>query len=116
MTHVTQEKWSSGMAFLLAAIGSAVGLGNIYRFPYIVGQNGGGAFVLLYLGVVLFFGIPLIMTELTIGRRSAERLVQFFPDVGRVTAVPDGQIWLPLQGCWTDLLPAKGPVVFFGGE
>ncbi|MCP5381467.1 MAG: sodium-dependent transporter [Kordiimonadaceae bacterium] len=69
MTHVTQEKWSSGMAFLLAAIGSAVGLGNIYRFPYVVGQNGGGAFVLLYLGVVLFFGIPLIMTELTIGRR-----------------------------------------------
>ena len=51
---------------------------------------------------------------LTIGRRSAERLVQFFPDVGRVTAVPDGQIWLPLQGCWTDSLPAKGPVVFFG--
>ena len=69
MAHVTQEKWSSGTAFLLAAIGSAVGLGNIYRFPYVVGENGGGAFVLLYLGIVLVFGIPLVMTELTIGRR-----------------------------------------------
>ncbi len=68
MAHVKQEQWSSGTAFLLAAIGSAVGLGNIYRFPYVVGENGGGAFVLLYLGIVLFFGIPLVMTELTIGR------------------------------------------------
>ncbi len=68
MTHVTQEKWSSGTAFLLAAIGSAVGLGNIYRFPYVVGENGGGAFVLLYIAIVLVFGIPLVMTELVIGR------------------------------------------------
>ena len=66
VTHVAQEKWSSGTAFLLAAIGSAVGLGNIYRFPYVVGENGGGAFVLLYLGIVAFFGIPLVMTELTL--------------------------------------------------
>jgi len=69
LAHVAQEKWSSGTAFLLAAIGSAVGLGNIYRFPYVVGENGGGAFVLLYLGIVIVFGIPLVMTELTIGRR-----------------------------------------------
>ena len=69
MSHVVQEKWSSGTAFLLAAIGSAVGLGNIYRFPYVVGENGGGAFVILYLGIVIVFGIPLVMTELTIGRR-----------------------------------------------
>jgi neurotransmitter:Na+ symporter, NSS family len=69
LSHVVQEKWSSGTAFLLAAIGSAVGLGNIYRFPYVVGENGGGAFVLLYLGIVIVFGIPLVMTELTIGRR-----------------------------------------------
>ncbi len=68
MAHVEQEKWSSGTAFLLAAVGSAVGLGNIYRFPYVVGENGGGAFVLLYLGIVVFFGIPLVMTELVIGR------------------------------------------------
>lgn len=69
MSHVVQEKWSSGSAFLLAAIGSAVGLGNIYRFPYVVGENGGGAFVILYLAIVIVFGIPLVMTELTIGRR-----------------------------------------------
>lgn len=78
MSHINQEKWSSGRTFLLAAIGSAVGLGNIYRFPYVVGENGGGAFVLLYLGIILVFGIPLIMTELTIGRlRQAPPITSF---------------------------------------
>jgi len=54
----------------LAAVGSAVGLGNIWRFPYVVGENGGGAFVLVYLAVVVVLGIPLVMTELMIGRKA----------------------------------------------
>ena len=64
------EHWSSEFMFLLAAVGSAVGLGNIWRFPYVVGENGGGAFVLVYLAVVVVLGIPLVMTELMIGRPS----------------------------------------------
>ncbi|TWC43003.1 NSS family neurotransmitter:Na+ symporter [Pseudomonas sp. SJZ079] len=61
--------WSSRWMFFLAATGSAVGLGNIWKFPYITGQNGGGAFVLVYLACILVIGIPLLMTEVMIGRR-----------------------------------------------
>jgi len=61
-------QWSSRSAFLMAAIGAAVGLGNLWRFPYIAGENGGGAFVLIYIGFVLILGVPLIMAELALGR------------------------------------------------
>lgn len=63
-------QWSSRMAFILAAAGSAVGLGNIWKFPYITGENGGGAFVLVYLGCILLIGIPVMMAEIMIGRRA----------------------------------------------
>jgi NSS family neurotransmitter:Na+ symporter len=61
--------WSSRMAFILAVTGSAVGLGNIWKFPYIAGQNGGGAFVLVYLLCVVLVGMPVMMSEILIGRR-----------------------------------------------
>jgi len=61
--------WSSRLAFILASAGAAVGLGNVWRFPYITGQNGGGAFVLMYLGFVFALGIPLMMSEVLVGRR-----------------------------------------------
>lgn len=61
--------WSSRLAFVLAVTGSAVGLGNIWKFPYIAGQNGGGAFVLVYLACVLLIGMPVMMSEILIGRR-----------------------------------------------
>ncbi len=63
-----EKTWSSNTAFLLAAIGAAVGLGNIWRFPYIVGVSGGGAFVLVYLGCVIFIAIPILIAELLIGK------------------------------------------------
>jgi len=63
------ESWTSRPAFLLSAIGFAVGLGNIWRFPYIAGENGGGAFVLIYLVVAFGIGAPLVASELLIGRR-----------------------------------------------
>ncbi|MFV1997971.1 MAG: sodium-dependent transporter [Acidiferrobacterales bacterium] len=62
-------EWSSRTAFVLAATGSAVGLGNIWKFPYITGQNGGGAFVLVYLVSIAAIGIPIMMAEVLIGRR-----------------------------------------------
>lgn len=61
--------WSSRLAFVLAVSGSAVGLGNIWRFPYVAGTNGGGAFVLVYLLCVLAVGLPLMMSEILMGRR-----------------------------------------------
>ncbi|MFQ5658800.1 MAG: sodium-dependent transporter [Gammaproteobacteria bacterium] len=65
-------QWSSRWAFILAATGSAVGLGNIWRFPYIAGENGGGAFVLVYLLCVLLVGIPIMVAEIMLGRRGRQ--------------------------------------------
>jgi len=62
-------EWSSRTAFILAATGSAVGLGNIWKFPYITGENGGGAFVLIYIFCVLFIGIPIMLSEVYLGKR-----------------------------------------------
>ena len=60
--------WSSRLAFILAASGSAVGLGNIWRFPYLTSENGGGAFVLVYLGCILLIGLPIMASEILMGR------------------------------------------------
>jgi neurotransmitter:Na+ symporter, NSS family len=60
--------WSSRLLFILAAAGSAVGLGNLWRFPYIAGENGGGAFVIVYLLCVIIVGIPIMMCEVLVGR------------------------------------------------
>ena len=63
------EKWSSSRVFMLATIGAAVGLGNLWRFPFVVGQNGGAAFLIIYVCFVLLLGVPLMMAELAMGRR-----------------------------------------------
>ncbi|HKJ20335.1 MAG TPA: sodium-dependent transporter, partial [Woeseiaceae bacterium] len=69
MSHIaTQEQWSSRRGFLLSAIGFSVGLGNIWRFPYVVGENGGSAFVIIYLLCAFAIGLPLLVSELAIGR------------------------------------------------
>ena len=65
-----RELWKSHIGFIWAAIGSAVGLGSIWRFPYIVGQNGGAAFVLLFLFFLLFISAPVLIAELIIGRKT----------------------------------------------
>ena len=65
-------QWSSRMVFVLAATGSAVGLGNIWKFPYITGENGGGAFVLVYLVCIAVIGIPVMMAETMLGRRGRQ--------------------------------------------
>ena len=63
------EQWSSRAGFLMAAVGFSVGLGNIWRFPYVTGENGGGAFLLVYLACAFGIGLPLLIGELVIGRR-----------------------------------------------
>ena len=65
-------QWSSRWAFILAATGSAVGLGNIWRFPYLTGENGGGVFVMVYLFCVLLVGLPILMAEVMLGRRGRQ--------------------------------------------
>ncbi len=63
-----REQWTSRLGFVLAAAGSAIGLGNIWKFPYLVGQNGGGAFIIVYLICVLIIGLPVVIAEILIGR------------------------------------------------
>lgn len=66
------NQWSSRLAFVLAASGSAIGLGNIWKFPYLAGENGGGAFVLVYLLCVAAVGIPIMIAETMLGRRGRQ--------------------------------------------
>jgi neurotransmitter:Na+ symporter, NSS family len=84
---VNRGEWSSKAGFILAAAGSAIGLGNIWRFPYVVGENGGGAFVLLYVIFVVVIGLPYMFAELALGRS-----VQSNP-VGAINAIRPGTPW-----------------------
>ncbi len=74
----TRETFSSGLTIFFATLGSAVGLGNIWKFPYLVGENGGGAFVLIYFVSVLLIGIPVMVSEFYIGRKTRSNVVTAF--------------------------------------
>ncbi|MEQ8363270.1 MAG: sodium-dependent transporter [Cyclobacteriaceae bacterium] len=78
-------QWGSKFGFIMAAAGSAVGLGNIWRFPYITGQNGGGAFVMVYILCVLLIGVPLLFTEMGLGRFTKKSTIGAFKDTGAST-------------------------------
>ncbi len=81
-------QWASHLGFVLAATGSAIGLGNIWKFPYITGDYGGGAFVLLYLVCVILVGLPLMISELIIGRAGQTNPVGAFQKLHK-----EGSIW-----------------------
>lgn len=72
MAEAARAQWSSRVGFILAAAGSAVGLGNIWKFPYITGVNGGGAFVLVYLACIAFVGLPIMIAEISLGRATRQ--------------------------------------------
>ena len=74
----SRGQWGGKLGFILAAAGGAVGLGNIWKFPYVVGQNGGGAFIFIYLLSVLFAGLPLLIAEIYIGKTSQKNPVGAF--------------------------------------
>lgn len=75
-TH--REKFGSSFGVLATAVGSAVGLGNVWRFPYIAGENGGGAFLIIYIAFVLLLGIPVMLSEFVIGRKSQKNIFGAF--------------------------------------
>lgn len=76
--HLHREGFATSLGVLAATLGSAVGLGNIWKFPYLTGQNGGAAFVLLYLVCVFFIGLPVMISEFIIGRRAKANCVTAF--------------------------------------
>lgn len=84
--------WSSRLMFILAATGSAVGLGNIWRFPYMTSDNGGGAFVLVYLGCILLVGLPILMAEILIGRHGRMSPINTLRGLARDSGVSRGWV------------------------
>ncbi|MEM5793363.1 MAG: sodium-dependent transporter [Candidatus Aenigmatarchaeota archaeon] len=76
-----EEKWTNKYGFILASIGSAVGIGNIWRFPYIMAKNGGGTFVIIYLICVFLFGLPLMLLEISTGRSIGGSIARVFEKV-----------------------------------
>ena len=89
MNQNAREHWSSQLGFTLAAVGSAVGLGNMWRFSYMTAENGGAAFVVLYVAMTLFIGLPVMLAELTVGRSSRRSPIQALVYFG-------GSAWKPL--------------------
>lgn len=78
----SREEWGTRIGFILAAVGSAVGLGNIWRFPFMVGKEGGASFLLIYLAFVALIGFPSILVEFTVGRRSKRNAINAFQKLG----------------------------------
>jgi len=91
-------QWSSRLAFILAATGSAVGLGNIWKFPYIAGENGGGAFVLVYLVCIAVIGIPIMMAEVMLGRRGRQSPINTMRSLAREENASRHWKWLGWAG------------------
>ena len=85
-------QWGSKFGFIMAAAGSAVGLGNVWRFPYLTGENGGAAFVFVYVICVVFVGVPMLVNEIAIGRLTGKNPVGAFRSLGA------NNIWTALAG------------------
>lgn len=80
------ENWSSRFGFIMAAIGSSVGLGNFWRFPYMAGEGGGGAFLLAYLACLVLIATPLLAAEYAVGRRSGHSAIESVQSVARASS------------------------------
>ncbi len=88
MSEQKREHWASRVGFILAGASSAIGLGNIWKFPYITGMNGGGAFVLIYLICIAVVGMPVMLAELVLGRKTQRN------PVGAFKALKPGSLWV----------------------
>ncbi|MAX32276.1 MAG: sodium-dependent transporter [Halomonadaceae bacterium] len=98
MSKQSHAHWSSKLTFILAATGSAVGLGNIWKFPYMVGESGGAAFVLVYLLCIALIGLPILTAEWLIGRRGQENPVNSMADVAKSAGRSKGWVMVGISG------------------
>ncbi|WP_168014990.1 sodium-dependent transporter [Halomonas salinarum] len=100
----TLERWTTRRAFILAVTGAAVGLGNIWRFPYMTGENGGSAFLLLYVAFVLLLGLPVMMAEILVGRAGRRSPSQSLAHLAMSAGRSPHWRWLGLFGALTVFL------------
>lgn len=89
-----REHWSSHLGFILAAAGSAIGLGTLWKFPYVTGENGGGLFVLIYMFCTFFIGIPVFVAELILGRKAQRGAVGIFATLSNNSTAWKSVGWL----------------------
>lgn len=94
----SHSQWSSRMGFMLAAAGSAVGLGNIWKFPYMAGEMGGSAFVLTYLICMFVIGLPILVAEWLIGRRGQKNPIHTMEDVAKAEGRSKNWRWVGIIG------------------
>lgn len=98
------EKWSSRLGFIVATAGAAIGLGNIWRFPYMAGTQGGAAFVVIFLICVLLVGIPIMLAEMSIGRRARKNPVSALSELAEANNKSKKWRWVGVLGAFTSLL------------
>lgn len=96
--------WASRWVFILAATGSAVGLGNIWKFPYMTGVYGGGAFVLVYLICICLIGLPVMLAETLLGRRGRQSPVNTLKTLSRYSNASSAWSWAAVMGMTGALL------------
>lgn len=95
-----RESFKSRLGFLLVSAGCAIGIGNVWRFPYVVGQNGGGLFVLLYLIFLIAMGLPVLTMELAVGRASRKSAVQGYQALEKPESKWHIHGWFAIAGCY----------------
>ncbi len=94
-----RERFQSRLGFLLVSAGCAIGIGNVWRFPYVAGQNGGGLFVLFYLVFLLVMGVPVLTMELAVGRASRKGAVQGYQALEKPGSKWHIHGWFCVAGC-----------------
>jgi NSS family neurotransmitter:Na+ symporter len=96
----SREGFASRLGFILVSAGCAIGIGNVWKFPYVAGQNGGGIFVLFYLLFLVLMGIPILIIELSIGRGSGNTIVQAYKQLENKGSKWHLHGWVCLAGCY----------------
>ncbi|MEA4862194.1 MAG: sodium-dependent transporter [Victivallaceae bacterium] len=103
-SNTGRESWTGQLGFILAGAGSAIGLGNVWKFPYITGMNGGGAFVLIYLICVVLVGLPLMLCEIAMGRKTHRNPFGAFRELAPGRTATTGGFGLSMFACGLALL------------
>ena len=100
MSEEKKEKFGSRLGFILVSAGCAIGIGNVWKFPYVAGQNGGAIFVMFYLLFLVIMGIPVLTMELAVGRGSGKTVVEGYRALEKTGSKWHIHGWVCVAGCY----------------